>query len=148
MLFRSAAATRPWRYWRAPLDALTMLPRRVRRGPALACPMALGDLPLVVSWPGDGGPFVTLPCVYTEEPGSPGTRRSNLGMYRVQLAGNDYAPGTEVGLHYQLHRGIGIHHARALERGEALRAVISVGGAPAMTVAAMMPLPEGLSELT
>ena len=144
----AAAARRPWRYVRAPLDALTMLPRHVRRGPVQARGMALADLPKVVSWPGDGGPFVTLPCVYTEEPGAPGTRRSNLGMYRVQLAGNDYDPASEVGLHYQLHRGIGIHHARAIERGEPLRVVITVGGTPAMAVAAMMPLPEGLSELT
>ncbi|MFM7074809.1 MAG: UbiD family decarboxylase [Planctomycetaceae bacterium] len=144
----AAAATRPWRYWRAPLDALTMLPRRVRRGPSRACPIALSELPQVVCWPGDGGPFMTLPCVYTEEPGSPGTRRSNLGMYRVQLAGNDYAPDGEVGLHYQIHRGIGVHHTRALERGEPLRVSITVGGTPAYTVAAMMPLPEGLSELT
>jgi len=144
----SAAAAKPWRYWRAPLDALTMLPRRVRRGPSRALPIPLSALPQVVSWPGDGGPFMTLPCVYTEEPGVPGTRRSNLGMYRVQLAGNDYARDGEVGLHYQIHRGIGVHHARALERGEPLRVVITAGGTPAFTVAAMMPLPEGLSELT
>ena len=144
----TVAARRPWRYLRAPLDALTMLPRHVRRGPVQACPGALESLPRVVSWPGDGGPFITLPCVYTEDPARPGTRGSNLGMYRVQLAGNAYDPRDEVGLHYQLHRGIGIHHGRALERGEALRVVITVGGAPAMAVAAMMPLPEGLSELT
>ena len=143
----AAAARRPWRYCRAPLDALTMLPRHVRRGPVQACTMALSSLPRVVSWPGDGGPFITLPCVYSEDPSRPGTRASNLGMYRVQLAGNAYAED-EVGLHYQLHRGIGIHHGRALERGEPLRVVITVGGAPAMAVAAMMPLPEGLSELT
>jgi len=143
----AAAARRPWRYLRAPLDALTMLPRHVRRGPVQANAVALTTLPGVVSWPGDGGPFVTLPCVYSEDPDRPGTRSSNLGMYRVQLSGNAYA-ADEVGLHYQLHRGIGIHHARALERGEPLRVVITVGGAPAMAVAAMMPLPEGLSELT
>jgi 4-hydroxy-3-polyprenylbenzoate decarboxylase len=142
------ALERPWRYWRAPLDALTMLPRRVRSGPIMAHAIALDRLPHLVSWPGDGGPFVTLPCVYSEDPAAPGTRASNLGMYRVQLAGNDYDPLHEVGLHYQIHRGIGVHHARALERGVPLRVVITVGGAPAMTVAAMMPLPEGLSELT
>jgi 4-hydroxy-3-polyprenylbenzoate decarboxylase len=69
-------------------------------------------------------------------------------MYRVQLAGPAYDPLHEVGLHYQLHRGIGIHHRRALDRGEPLRVVITVGGSPALAVAAMMPLPEGLSELT
>lgn len=143
-----AAAQRPLRYWRAPLDALTMVPRRVSRGPSLACRIPLDALPHVVSWPGDGGPFVTLPCVYSEDPESPGTGRSNLGMYRVQLAGNDYDPLHEVGLHYQLHRGIGVHHSKAMARGERLRVVITVGGTPAMAVAAMMPLPEGLSELT
>ena len=67
-------------------------------------------------------------------------------MYRVQLAGNDYA-ADEVGLHYQIHRGIGVHHAEALKRGQSLPVNIFVGGPPAFTVAAVMPLPEGLSEL-
>ena len=50
----------------------------------------------------------------------PGWRKSNLGMYRVQLFGNDYVPDREVGLHYQIHRGIGVHHAAAIRRGEPL----------------------------
>jgi 4-hydroxy-3-polyprenylbenzoate decarboxylase len=95
----------------------------------------------------DGGPFVTLPQVYTEDPDRPGLARSNLGMYRVQLAGNEYDPGREVGLHYQIHRGIGVHHAAAIRRGDPLRVNVFVGGPPAMTVAAVMPLPEGLPEL-
>jgi 4-hydroxy-3-polyprenylbenzoate decarboxylase len=106
----------------------------------------------VTSWPGDGGPFITLPAVYTEDPRHAGTKRalvkSNLGMYRVQLAGNDYETDREVGLHYQLHRGIGLHHAAALERNEPLKVAIFVGGSPALAVSAVMPLPEGLSELT
>ncbi|NBT12871.1 MAG: UbiD family decarboxylase [Planctomycetia bacterium] len=101
----TAALRKPGRYWRAPIDALTMLPRRVRTGPVLAREIPLSRLPQVVGWPGDGGPFVTLPAVYTEHPDRPGTRQSNLGMYRVQLGGNDYAHDREVGLHYQLHRG-------------------------------------------
>ncbi len=144
----TAALQRPWRYLRAPLDALTTLPRGVRSGPVLARTTSLSALPGVVCWPGDGGPFVTLPAVYTEDPARPGTRHSNLGMYRVQLAGNDYVPDREAGLHYQLHRGIGVHHAAALARGEPLRVAIFVGGSPAMAVSAVMPLPEGLSELT
>jgi 4-hydroxy-3-polyprenylbenzoate decarboxylase len=148
----AAALTRPWRYWHSPLDAVAMLPRRVRSGPVMAHEIPLSRLPQVTGWPGDGGPFVTLPAVYTEEPGHVGTRRglmrSNLGMYRVQLAGNDYEPDREVGLHYQLHRGIGLHHAAALARGEPLRVAICVGGSPALAVSAVMPLPEGLSELT
>ena len=72
---------------------------------------------------------------------------SNLGMYRVQLSGNVYIPNEEIGLHYQIHRGIGVHHAAAIEKGESLRANIFVGGPPAMTLAAVMPLPEGIPEL-
>jgi 4-hydroxy-3-polyprenylbenzoate decarboxylase len=69
-------------------------------------------------------------------------------MYRVQLSGNNYEPNREVGLHYQIHRGIGVHHAEAIRRGEPLKVNIFVGGPPAMTVAAVMPLPEGLPELS
>lgn len=144
----TAALRNPARYWHSPLDALTMLPKRVRNGPALTRSIPLSRLPQVVSWPGDGGPFITLPAVYTEHPDRPGTKHSNLGMYRVQLAGNAYEADREVGLHYQLHRGIGVHHAAALARGEALRVAIFVGGSPALPVSAVMPLPEGLSELT
>jgi 4-hydroxy-3-polyprenylbenzoate decarboxylase len=144
----TAALRNPARYWRSPLDALTMLPKRVRNGPALTRSIPLSRLPQVVSWPGDGGPFITLPAVYTEHPYRPGTKHSNLGMYRVQLAGNAYEADREVGLHYQLHRGIGVHHAAALARGEPLRVAIFVGGSPALPVSAVMPLPEGLSELT
>src|SRR5207344_978770 len=104
-------------------------------------------LPQLKSWPGDGGAFITLPQVYTEDPDEPGLRRSNLGMYRIQMSGGEYRPGAEVGLHYQIHRGIGVHHAAAIRRGEPLRANVFVGGAPAMSVAAIMPLPEGMSEL-
>jgi 4-hydroxy-3-polyprenylbenzoate decarboxylase len=72
---------------------------------------------------------------------------SNLGMYRIQLSGNAYEPDHEVGLHYQIHRGIGVHHQAALRRAESLRVQVFVGGPPALTLAAVMPLPEGLSEL-
>ena len=144
----AAALRNPGRYWRSPLDALSMLPRRTRSGPSLAHEIPLSRLPQVTSWPGDGGPFITLPAVFTEDPDRPGTKHSNLGMYRVQLAGNAYERDREVGLHYQLHRGIGVHHAAALARGEPLKVAIFVGGAPALAPAAVMPLPEGLSELT
>lgn len=143
----TAALRQPMRYWRSPYDALSMLPRMVRSGPVMAHSVPLSSLPQVVAWPGDGGPFITLPAVYTEDPARPGPKHSNLGMYRVQLAGNDYETNREVGLHYQIHRGLGLHHAAALARGEPLKVSIFVGGSPAMAVAAMMPLPEGLSEI-
>jgi len=142
------ALKKPWRYWRSPYDALSMLPRHVRSGSVLAREIPLSRLPQVTSWPGDGGPFVTLPAVYTEDPNRPGTKHSNLGMYRVQLGGNAYEHDREIGLHYQLHRGIGVHHAAALARGEPLKVAVFVGGAPALAPSAVMPLPEGLSELT
>jgi 4-hydroxy-3-polyprenylbenzoate decarboxylase len=143
----AGVAKRPWRS--APLvrSLWHMLPRRVSSGPALSRKAVISDLPQLQSWPDDAGAFITLPQVYTEDLDRPGTRHSNLGMYRVQLSGGQYRANEEVGLHYQIHRGIGIHHAIAIRRGEPLRVNIFVGGAPAMSVAAVMPLPEGLSEL-
>jgi 4-hydroxy-3-polyprenylbenzoate decarboxylase len=130
----------------APWTALRSLPKPVSSGPVLASRCAISDMPRIQCWPDDGGPFVTLPQVYTEPPDGGGVMKSNLGMYRVQLAGNRYR-GNEVGLHYQIHRGIGVHHAAAVRRGEPLKISIFVGGPPAHTLAAVMPLPEGLSEL-
>jgi 4-hydroxy-3-polyprenylbenzoate decarboxylase len=142
------AMRRPWRAFQAVPAALHMLPRYVRSGPVMECETTVSQLPRLVSWPRDGGPFITLPQVYTEDPDQPGWQRSNLGMYRVQLSGNDYETDREIGLHYQIHRGIGVHHTAALRRGEPLRVNIFVGGPPALTVSAVMPLPEGLSELS
>lgn len=138
----------PTRYWSAPFTALAMQPRRVSRGPILHERIKLSELPQLRSWPLDGGPFITLPQVYTEDVNAPGWRKSNLGMYRVQLAGNEYARDREIGLHYQIHRGIGVHHQAAIRAGKPFRVNVFIGGHPAMTLAAVMPLPEGLSELT
>jgi len=107
----------------------------------------ISSLPQIQSWPRDGGAFVTWPLVYTEHPDKPGLFGSNLGMYRVQLSGNDFLRDREVGLHYQIHRGIGVHHHAALQRGEDLKVTVFVGGPPAHTLAAIMPLPEGLPEV-
>ena len=147
----AALLARPWQGLPALPGLWWMLPRarRVRdtaRVPVLAGRCRLTDLPQLTCWPRDGGPFITLPLVYSEDPARPGLDASNLGMYRVQLSGNAYAPD-EVGLHYQIHRGIGVHHAHALERGKDLPVHIYVGGPPSLAVAAVMPLPEGLSEL-
>lgn len=140
------AAKRPWRYADVPLRGLTLLPRRLRTGPVFESRSPKSALPNLVGWPRDGGPFVTLPVVYSENPDKPGWRHSNLGMYRVQIAGNDYADD-EMGLHYQIHRGIGVHHTAAVRRGERLPVNVSVGGPPALCFAAVMPLPEDLPEL-
>jgi 4-hydroxy-3-polyprenylbenzoate decarboxylase len=142
------ALRRPRLFLSLPRTAWTLLPRRVLNGPILAHRTTLSQLPQLVSWPRDGGPFITLPQVYTEDPDRPGLRHSNLGMYRVQLAGNAYEPDREVGLHYQIHRGIGVHHAAAIRNGHTLPVTVSVGGPPSLAVAAVMPLPEGLPELS
>lgn len=135
---------------KAPFGALHLLPRRVSadQAPALACTTTLSRLPQLISWPNDGGAFVTLPQVYSEDPARPGFGTSNLGMYRVQISGNQYMPDRQAGLHYQIHRGIGVHHQQAIARGQRLKVNVFVGGAPSMTVAAVMPLPEGMPELS
>lgn len=140
-------ARRPFRYRDLPRTLWSMWIRRARTGPVVECETSIDKLPQLTSWPKDGGPFVTLPQVYSEHPDHPGFKNSNLGMYRVQLGGNDYVPNREIGLHYQIHRSIGVHHAAAIRRGEKLPVNIFVGGPPAMTLSAVMPLPEGLSEL-
>ena len=144
----------PASFWRAPftfastpVTALRSLPRKVGGGPVLAETTTIDQLPQIQSWPDDGGPFITLPQVLTEDPDRGGVMNTNLGIYRVQLSGGDYRLNREVGLHYQIHRGIGVHHAAAVKRGEPLKASVFVGGPPAHTFAAVMPLPEGLSEL-
>jgi 4-hydroxy-3-polyprenylbenzoate decarboxylase len=128
--------------------ALHLLPAKVQSGPVLANRTTIDQLPQLKSWPLDGGAFITLPQVYSESAVSPGFRSSNLGMYRVQLSGNNYELNREVGIHYQIHRGIGVHHAEALEQGVPFRVSIFVGGPPALSVAAVMPLPEGMPELS
>lgn len=140
-------ARAPLRAAKLPFAATHVLPRPVFSGPVLDHAIHVSDLPQITCWPDDGGPFVTLPQVYSEDPEAPGLRGSNLGMYRVQLAGNDYVRDGEVGLHYQIHRGLGVHHAAAIRRGERLKVNVFVGGPPAMAVAAVMPLPEGLPEI-
>ncbi|MCB1309597.1 MAG: UbiD family decarboxylase [Leptospiraceae bacterium] len=137
----------PLRSSRAALAAMHALPRRVSHGAILEHTTDIDRLPLIKSWPRDGGPFITLPQVYSENVNKPGVMQSNLGMYRIQLAGNKYHLNQEIGLHYQIHRGIGVHHAAALAAGEPFRVSIFVGGPPAHSFAAVMPLPEGLPEV-
>lgn len=142
-------AKKPGRYLSAPFTAISALPMRSLLGaPITYGTTTIDQLPQVKSWPMDGGAFVTLPQVYTTDPELPGVMHSNLGMYRIQLSGNAYAPNEEIGLHYQLHRGIGVHHAKYNRLDEPFRCSIFVGGPPSHAFAAIMPLPEGLSELT
>ncbi len=131
------------------LAALKALPlKNPSSKPVMFEEINISDLPLIKHWPMDGGAFVTLPQVYTEDEDKRGVMNGNLGMYRIQLNGNDYVKDKEIGLHYQLHRGIGVHQTKAHKKGKPLKVSVFVGGPPAHSVAAVMPLPEGMSEVT
>ena len=131
------------------LAALNALPlKNPAFKPVLEQEINISDLPLIQHWPMDGGAFVTLPQVYTEDYDKPGIMNANLGMYRIQLTGNEYIRDKEIGLHYQLHRGIGVHQTKANKAGVPLKVSCFVGGPPSHSLSAVMPLPEGISEMT
>jgi 4-hydroxy-3-polyprenylbenzoate decarboxylase len=139
----------PLRYIGAPFTALTALPlKSFIQKPVMYSKTTISQLPLIKSWPMDGGAFVTLPQVFTFPPGEKSIMKSNIGMYRIQLNGNHYETDKEIGLHYQLHRGIGNHHQLYNQSNEEFKCSVFVGGPPSHAFAAIMPLPENLSEVT
>jgi menaquinone biosynthesis decarboxylase len=99
----------------------------------------LTQLPAIQCWPGDGGRFITLPLVITEDPL---TRRSNLGVYRLHVYDS-----LRTGMHWQLQKGGGFHYHQAEKLGQPLEVAIALGGDPALILSAVLPLPEGLDEL-
>jgi 4-hydroxybenzoate decarboxylase subunit C len=126
------------------LQLLRVGTRRRRRGPVAEVVRRGGDvdllrLPALTSWPEDGGPFLTLPLVYTEHPDGIGP---NLGIYRMQLHDRRSA-----GMHWQIGKGGGFHYDVAERRGEALPATVFLGGPPALVLAAIAPLPENVPEI-
>lgn len=102
-------------------------------------PARLGSLPMLTSWHSDGGPFVTLPLVYTEHPDG---RGHNLGMYRIQRHDD-----TTTGIHWQIHKGGGYHYHEAEKLNRPLPLTLYIGGPPALMLAAIAPLPEDIPEL-
>ncbi|MGC6428352.1 MAG: UbiD family decarboxylase [Flavobacteriales bacterium] len=142
----SQALKKPFTYLKSILTAPFALP--IKKWKDSFEEINISDIPQIQCWPMDGGPFVTLPQVFSEDIGNPGVLNSNLGMYRIQLGGNEYEQDKEIGLHYQIHRGIGVHQTKANQKGLPLKVSIFVGGPPAHSLAAVMPLPEGMSELT
>lgn len=101
-------------------------------------PPTLLNLPILKCWPLDGGRFVTLPCVVTQDPD---TGDRNLGMYRIQV----YDAQT-TGLHWQLQKVAARHGRRYFEKGERMPVAIFLGGDPMFPFAATAPLPDGLDE--
>src|SRR5262245_52920612 len=123
-------------------ELLRVGPRRVRSGPVVeqvTSDVELHRLPAITCWPEDGGPFITLPLVYTTHPERHG---HNLGMYRMQVY-----DGRTAGMHWQIGKGGGFHHAVAEARREALPATVFLGGPPALMLSAIAPLPENVPEL-
>lgn len=120
---------------------LTLRTRTVRRGPCqeVADPPDLSPFPIQTCWPGDGGRFITFGLVITRDP-LLGDR--NLGIYRLHVYGPD-----RTGMHWQIQKGGGFHYARAEREGQALPVAVAVGADPALLLAAVAPLPEGLDEV-
>ena len=131
-----------WQYRGALRQAASVGLKRVRRAPILEkieSPPRLGELPMLTSWKSDGGPFVTLPLVYTEDPHG---RGHNLGMYRIQRFDD-----TTTGIHWQIHKGGGYHYHEAEKLNQELPMTLFIGGPPALMMAAIAPLPENIPEL-
>jgi 4-hydroxy-3-polyprenylbenzoate decarboxylase len=143
------AFNNPFKYLSVSSTALASLPKKNPLSkPVLFKETTIDKLPQIKHWSMDGGAFITLPQVYSEDIDNPGINNANLGMYRIQLSGNNYIQNKEIGLHYQIHRGIGVHQTKANAKGQLLKVSVFIGGPPSHTLAAIMPLPEGLSEAT
>ena len=134
------------------LELLKVGTRRGDTGPVIehvTSDVRLDELPAITSWPEDGGPFITLPLVYTTHPQRPGHPPSpssggagNLGMYRLHVR-----DARSTGLHWQIGKGGAYHYAVAESRGQSLPATVFLGGPPALVLSAIAPLPENVPEL-
>jgi 4-hydroxy-3-polyprenylbenzoate decarboxylase len=126
------------------IDVVKAGPRRVSRAPCQEVVEtehpSLAGLPVLRCWPGDAGPFITLPCVFTRDPA---TGARNVGMYRLQVF-DDHT----LGMHWQTHKGSAEHHRRAEETASGrMEVAIALGGDPAMIYAGSAPLPPGVDEV-
>lgn len=131
-----------WSFRRIGMQGVKLGLKKVSRGPvteAVDRPARLDRLPILTTWQEDGGPFVTLPLVYTEHPEN---GSHNLGMYRIHVHDNQ-----TTGIHWQIGKGGGFHHHLAEERGEPLPMTLFIGGPPALMLSAIAPLPENVPEL-
>jgi menaquinone biosynthesis decarboxylase len=123
-------------------DFLKLGTRKVTRGAVTEVvnrQPRLNDLPVLTTWQQDGGPFITLPLVYTE---NPLTKKHNLGIYRMQVYDESTA-----GLHWQIQKGGGFHYHEAEKLNQALPVTVFLGGPPALIISAIAPLPEDVPEL-
>jgi 4-hydroxybenzoate decarboxylase subunit C len=131
-----------WNYRDLAFTGLKLGTKKVSKAPVLEAidrPANLNDLPILTTWQEDGGAFVTLPLVYTE---SPKSGKHNLGMYRIQRH-----DASTTGVHWQIGKGGGFHYFEAEQFNKPLPVTVFLGGAPAMILAAIAPLPEDVPEL-
>ncbi|HEU4509384.1 MAG TPA: UbiD family decarboxylase [Pyrinomonadaceae bacterium] len=131
-----------WKHRSLALDLLKLGTANTSRSPVTQVidrPARLDKLPVLTTWQEDGGPFITLPLVYTE---NPVTRKHNLGMYRMQIH-----DARTTGLHWQIQKGGGFHYHEAERMGKPLPVTVFLGGPPALILAAIAPLPEDVPEL-
>src|SRR5215210_5916070 len=131
-----------WQHRALALEALKLGTKKVSRAPVTEVvdrPARLDELPVLTTWQEDGGPFFTLPLVYTEHPA---TGKHNLGMYRMQRF-----DARTTGMHWQIHKGGGFHYHEAESLNRALPVTMFLGGPPALILAAIAPLPEDVPEL-
>ncbi len=135
-------ATELWHHRGLALDFLKLGTRNTRRAPVTEVidrPPRLDELPVLTTWHQDGGPFITLPLVYTENPIN---RKHNLGIYRLQVY-----DAQSTGLHWQIQKGGGFHYKEAEALSQPLPITVFLGGPPALILAAIAPLPEDVPEL-
>lgn len=131
-----------WKHRSLVRDFLRLGTKTVSPGPVTETidrPGSLSELPVLTTWQEDGGPFITLPLVYTE---NPLTKKHNLGIYRMQVYDEHSA-----GLHWQIQKGGGFHYHAAEELGQSLPVTVLLGGPPALIISAIAPLPEDVPEL-
>lgn len=131
-----------WKHRSLVRDFLRLGTKTVSRGPVMEVlkrPGYLTELPVLTTWQEDGGPFITLPLVYTE---NPLTKKHNLGIYRMQVYDAETA-----GLHWQIQKGGGFHYHAAEEMNQSLPVTVFLGGPPALIISAIAPLPEDVPEL-
>ncbi|MEK6766487.1 MAG: menaquinone biosynthesis decarboxylase [Planctomycetota bacterium] len=99
----------------------------------------LNDIPVITSWPEDGGPFITLPQVFTYDPHD---GKRNVGMYRMQVF-----DGRTTGMHWQIQKGGGFHYYQAKKLGREFEIAVALGTDPALLLATVAALPEGIDEV-
>jgi len=131
-----------WKHRSLVRDFFKLGTSTVSRGPVTEVidgPGRLDELPVLTTWQEDGGPFITLPLVYTE---NPLTSKHNLGIYRMQVY-----DGQNAGLHWQIQKGGGFHYHAAEELNQPLPVTVFLGGPPALIISAIAPLPEDVPEL-